>query len=70
MSHRTKTILAAVGLVAFGAAAYFNSLRVPFIFDDNLSIAENSAIRRWWPIGPIRAEPRPVAGLTLAINHS
>jgi protein O-mannosyl-transferase len=70
MSHRTKTILAAVGLVAFGAAAYFNSLRGPFVFDDQRTIAENAALRRLWPVGPILAGPRPVVDLTFAINYA
>ena len=59
-----------MALVAIGAAAYFNSLRGPFVFDDKSSIAENSAIRHWRPIGPILAGPRPVVDLTFALNYS
>ena len=70
MSHRTRTILAAVGLVAFGAAAYFNSLRGPFVFDDKAAIEENHAIRRFWPLGPILSGPRPVTDLTFAANYA
>ena len=70
MSHRTTTILAAVGLVAFGAAAYFNSLSGVFIFDDKPGIVENPAIRQLWPLGPILRGPRPVADLTFAANYA
>ncbi len=70
MSHRTTTILAAVGLLAFGAAAYFNSLRGGFVFDDQTSLIENPAIRQLWPPGPILRGPRPVADLTFAANYA
>jgi tetratricopeptide (TPR) repeat protein len=70
MSHRTKTILAAVGLAVFGAAAYFNSLHGVFVFDDKTSILENPAIRQLWPLGPVFRGPRPVADLTFAANYA
>ena len=70
MSHRIATILAAVGLVAFGAAAYFSSLHGVFIFDDKPAIVENPAIRQLWPLGPILRGPRPVADLTFAVNYA
>ena len=70
MSHRTKTILAAIGLVAFGAAAYFNSFRGVFVFDDKFAITDNPAIRQLWPLGPIFRGPRPVADLTFAANYA
>jgi len=70
MSRRTKTILAAVTLVAFGAAAYFNSFRGIFVFDDKGSILENTAIRHLWPLGPIFRGPRPVVDLTFAANYA
>ena len=66
MTHRAKTILAAFGLVVLGAAAYFNSLRGPFIFDDTSAITHNFAIRHWRPIGLILAGPRPVVDLTFS----
>ena len=70
MNQRTKTILAAAALVAFGAAAYFNSFRGVFLFDDKGSILENTAIRHLWPLGPILRGPRPVADLTFAANYA
>ena len=70
MTHRAKTILAAFGLVVLGAAAYFNSLRGPFIFDDTSAITHNFAIRHWRPIGLILAGPRPVVDLTFRLNYS
>ncbi len=70
MTRRTKTILAAFGLVVLGAAAYFNSLRGPFIFDDASAITSNSSLRHWRPIGLILAGPRPVVDLTFRLNYS
>ncbi len=70
MSHRTKTILAVTGLIAFGAAAYFNSFRGVFLFDDEPGIVLNKAIRQLWPLGPILRGPRPVADLTFAANYA
>ena len=70
MTRRTTTLLAAPAILVLGAAAYFNSLRGPFIFDDTPAIIENSAIRQLWPLGPILRGPRPVADLTFAANYA
>ena len=57
MTRRTTTLLAVAALVLLGAAAYLNSLRGAFVFDDKPAIAENAAIRRLWPLGPIFQGP-------------
>ncbi len=53
---------------------YANSLSAPFIFDDQISIVENQAIRS---VASARSQPentplagRPVAGLTFALNYA
>jgi tetratricopeptide (TPR) repeat protein len=69
MSHRTMTRLAALALVLLGAAAYLNSFRGAFVFDD-VEITSSHAIRHLWPIGPVLAGPRPIVDLTFAINYA
>ena len=58
-------------------AAYHNSYSVPFIFDDEPAILDNPTIRHLWPIwrtlsppGDLTVSGRPLANLTLAINHA
>ena len=65
---------ASVGLTG---AAYANSLRGPFVFDDVTAIANNPTIRQLWPLGPAwrthrdsTVEGRPVVNLTLALNYA
>ena len=70
MTGRAQTILAAAILFVSGAAAYFSSLHGAFVFDDKPAIAENAAIRRLWPLGPIFHGPRPVVDLTFAVNYA
>src|SRR5207247_367548 len=45
------------GLVVAGLLAYANSLSVPFVLDDTVSIIENESIRRIWPIGSVLNPP-------------
>lgn len=55
----------------FGAAAYFNSLHAPFIFDDRFHIVENTRIRQLWPPWPfLLNSSRPVIYLSLALNYA
>lgn len=66
--------------VVLGAclAAYHNSFRQPFVFDDIWIIQENPSIRRLWPPGEVLNPPglgrpvqgRPVVNLTLAVNYA
>jgi tetratricopeptide (TPR) repeat protein len=74
-----RRIAAAVGVIVLGTlAAYHNTFRVPFLFDDARAILENPGIRRLWPLWnafwPLSADltvsGRPVAHLTLAINYA
>ena len=66
-------------LVAAAALCYWNSLQVPFLFDDIPSIVDNPTIRHLWPMGEALSPPRefgltvsgrPVLNLTLAINYA
>jgi tetratricopeptide (TPR) repeat protein len=70
MTRRTTTLLAVPALLLLGAAAYVNSFRDAFVFDDQVAIEENPAIRRLWPLGPILRGPRPVVDLTFAANYA
>jgi protein O-mannosyl-transferase len=65
-----------LSLAALCAAAYSNTLHVPFIFDDIVSIVRNPAIRRLWPLldAMLATFPgllgRPLVSLSLAINYA
>ncbi len=73
-------IPSAAGLVIVlaGAAAYYNSIQRPFIFDDPGSIERNPTIRSLWPIwaplsppgGGEAVQNRPVVNLSLAVNYA
>jgi tetratricopeptide (TPR) repeat protein len=73
-----QTAAAAMVIVGAALAAYQNSFRVPFLFDDGMAILGNSSIRRLWPPGEIfslqatglSVSGRPVANLTLALNYA
>src|SRR5262245_41511284 len=64
-------------ILASGIACYFNSLRIPFIWEDSGAIVNNRTIRALWPLpGPL-APPletpmagRPIPNLTLAVNYA
>ncbi|HTS17815.1 MAG TPA: tetratricopeptide repeat protein [Verrucomicrobiae bacterium] len=64
-------------LIAVGICAYHDSFRVPFLFDDQLSIEENQSIRHLWAIGKVLSPSptslvggRPVVNLSLAVNYA
>ena len=74
---RRWTLLAALIVVAAGAAAYSNSLAGPFIYDGVESITENPSLRRLWPISEAMKAPpqattsgRPLVCLSLAVNYA
>jgi tetratricopeptide (TPR) repeat protein len=77
-SFRSATAAFALVIVLAGAAAYANSFRGPFVFDDRLSIPENPTIRELWPIlrtlhppGEGRTvDSRPVLNLSLALSYA
>ena len=69
----------AAGLILLSAvAAYHNSFRGPFIYDDLESIVENETIRQLWPIWQVLSPPphgetvsgRPLLNLSWAINYA
>ena len=78
--RRTGLVVFLAGVILGSAAlaAYHNSFRVPFLFDDGPAILENPHIRQLWPplgiFSPqksgLTVSGRPVANLTLAINYS
>jgi tetratricopeptide (TPR) repeat protein len=65
-----------VVLLLLCAAAYCNTLHVPFLFDDLPSITQNPAIRRLCPLSGVIASDlpmlvgRPLISLSLAINYA
>ncbi len=70
---------AIVVLVAAVLAAYLNSLRCPFVFDDSYDIIENPAIRHFWPLGDVLLvrsrgsvwlHPRPVVIFSFALDYA
>ncbi|HKQ47257.1 MAG TPA: tetratricopeptide repeat protein [Phycisphaerae bacterium] len=74
---RTIRTVGHFAIVLAGIVVYANSLGGPFIFDDQDGIVENSTIRQWWPLSGVLSPPRnttvagrPVANLTLALNHA
>ena len=67
-----STTGAALLVVLAVVAVYSNTLRVPLVFDDTSSIANNLSIRQLWPlafpeIGGTRG--RPVANVSFAVNY-
>ncbi len=69
--------LLGVLLLLAGVLAYSNTLTVPLLLDDTISIAENPSIRRLWPPGPILSPPatagvggRPLSNLSFALNFA
>ncbi len=65
-------------LVLAGAAAYLNTFRVPFLFDDLKWIVSNPTLRKPWPPGDVlwprqpglNVAGRPVVSLSLALNYA
>jgi tetratricopeptide (TPR) repeat protein len=59
-------------------AAYANSLKTPFLFDDFFAIHDNPTIRQLWPPSVPLSPPvngsgvvgRPLVNLSLALNHA
>ena len=73
--------IAGVGVMAamLLALAYANALDGAFVFDDEVSIVENSSIRRLWPLRDVlvtKAEggrthdSRPLLNLSLAVDYA
>lgn len=72
--------MAALGLILLLLAAYHNSFRVPFVFDDEPAIVRNPGIRQLWPLtdvlwpkladGGVTTSGRPLVNLSLAVNYA
>ena len=69
--------LAAGVIVLATLAVYANSLRNPFIFDDEVALTQNPSIRQLWPLGAVLNPPptstlggRPIANLSFALNYA
>ncbi|HVS54081.1 MAG TPA: tetratricopeptide repeat protein [Opitutaceae bacterium] len=76
---RRNLRVAALLLIAATLAAYANSLRGPFIFDDAASIVDNPTIRQLWPPTHALHPPndwgftvsgRPILNFSLALNYA
>jgi protein O-mannosyl-transferase len=71
-----RLFLAVLLIVGAGALAYHGSFKVPFVFDDDLSILANPTIRSWahaWspPVaGGTTVSGRPLLNLTFALNFA
>jgi len=70
----TARVKASAALLLCGAAAYANSFRVPFLFDDPPSTVDNPTLRQWatifWPPHGqgITVEGRPILNASLALD--
>ena len=75
---RWANVLAGGVIVLAAIAAYHNSLRIPFLFDDAGSITNNQSIRSLWPVWPVLkplpgglpSSGRPVVNLSFALNYA
>jgi protein O-mannosyl-transferase len=73
---RRNAVLASLVLIAAVFAAYANSFRVPFLYDDIGSIPENPTIRSLWsaaiwsPPAGLTVSGRPVLNASLAANYA
>src|SRR4051812_46087162 len=76
MNAKRWTWFAAAALVVATLAAYANTFRVPFLFDDQPSVLENTSITQWrTALTPPRdfgltVSGRPVLNLSLAANYA
>src|SRR5258708_28583990 len=72
-------ILGCCIIVLTALAAYSNSFSGPFVYDDTPAIAENLALRHFWPAihsalappeGGMTLAGRPALSLSLALNYA
>jgi len=75
--RRWPTALAAAVICLAITAAYHDSFRGPFVFDDEPAVLQNPTIRQFWPVWRLLAPPpdltvsgRPLANVTLALNFA
>ena len=72
---RWQIAVSAVALTLAALAAYSNTLRAPFVYDDKPSILENSTLHQLGtalspPGGGITVDGRPLLNLTFAVNYA
>ncbi len=74
---RTKAAAIAIAtILAAGWLAYSDSFRGPFVYDDQISIVQNSTLHGFWSaLRPLygrgtTVEGRPVLNFSLAVNHA
>ena len=60
-----------------GALVYANDLSGPFVFDDQIAIVTNPALREWWNLGHMFAQRintplagRPLVAMSFALNYA
>ena len=78
MMPSLKSFAAILVICVAALAAYHNSLRGPFVFDDASSIVTNPTIRQLWPLTApltppvtnVTAQGRPILNLSLALNYA
>jgi tetratricopeptide (TPR) repeat protein len=75
VSNSRKAFLLAVGMIVLAAwAAYQNSFRAPFIFDDTRAILSNGTIQHFSsalvPPSHSTVNGRPILNLSLAVNYA
>jgi protein O-mannosyl-transferase len=77
--RRQVHLLAVLTIVVAALAAYANTFRVPFVFDDVSSILDNPTLRQLWPPGEALSPPsnwgltvsgRPLLNYSLAVNQA
>jgi tetratricopeptide (TPR) repeat protein len=76
-SGRAQTVAAVMVIALAALAAYSDSLRAPFVFDDGPATLDNASIRTLWSVWGALSPPagttvagRPIANLTLAVNFA
>lgn len=69
--------MAAALIAAAGLAVFANSLSIPFVFDDQVTIVDNPHVRQLWPLSSALSAPpenpvagRPLAALSFAVNYA
>src|SRR5438045_3643893 len=80
MPHRARrwiTIVPVAILSAAAVVAYANSLRVPLVLDDNVTILENPSIHDWrrldrilFPGRELPISGRPLVNFSFALNYA
>ena len=76
---RPRALLAAIATVLLAAfAAYHNTFALPFVFDDNIVVVDNTTIRDLRAVATVLGTPhdgsgaagRPMVNLSLALNYA